>query len=86
MILIPTDIALEIQSTNSSAVDKQLDLSGEPLIPDLEESFKLKEPMSLLEYQDLTLQGLRYEAEYSDYWNSTLEQDGKFCPSLLLAH
>ena len=33
--------------------------------------------MSLLEYQDLTLQGLEYEAKYSDYWNSTADDDGK---------
>ncbi|KAK5629065.1 hypothetical protein RRF57_004780 [Xylaria bambusicola] len=36
---------------------EQLALSGEPLIPDLQKSFKLKEPMDLLRYQDLTLKG-----------------------------
>lgn len=32
--------------------------------------------MDLLGYQDLTLNGLQYELAYSDYWNSTAEQDG----------
>ena len=58
-------------------VHKQLDLSGEPLIPDLRESLALKDPMGLLEYQDHTLQGLQLEAEYSDYWNRTADEDGK---------
>ncbi|KAL6916189.1 hypothetical protein FSST1_007684 [Fusarium sambucinum] len=58
-------------------VHGHLDRSGEPLIPDLEDGFKLKTPAELLKYQDLTLQGLAYEREYSDYWNSTESQDGK---------
>lgn len=58
-------------------VHSHLDRSGEPLIPDLEDGFKLKTPTELLKYQDLTLQGLEYEREYSDYWNSTEELDGK---------
>ncbi|QPC71343.1 hypothetical protein HYE68_002095 [Fusarium pseudograminearum] len=56
-------------------VHSHLDRSGEPLIPDLEDGFKLKTPTELLKYQDLTLQGLEYEREYSDYWNSTQESD-----------
>ena len=31
---------------------------------------KLKEPMGLLEYQELTLKGKAYCEAYSDYWNS----------------
>lgn len=58
----------------------QLNLSGEPLIPDLEKAFQFKDPINLLEYQDLTLQGLDYESEYSDYWNATSEEDGKSAP------
>ncbi|KAI1303986.1 amidase signature domain-containing protein [Xylaria venustula] len=65
-------------------VHKQLDLSGEPLIPDLQDSFKLREPIDLLEYQDLTLQGLRYEARYSDYWNSTVEEDGQIVDAVIM--
>ena len=56
-------------------IHSHLDRSGEPLVPDLD--FPLKDPKGLLEYQDLTLQGLEYEREYSDYWNSTEQSDGK---------
>ncbi|CAG7555245.1 unnamed protein product [Fusarium equiseti] len=54
-------------------IHSHLDRSGEPLIPDL--NFPLKDPIGLLKYQDLTLQGLEYEREYSDYWSSTEEHD-----------
>lgn len=64
-------------------IHTQLDLSGEPLIPDLRETFTLKPPMDLLEYQDLTLQGLEYEAKYSDYWNSTADDDGRYTPHMV---
>lgn len=57
-------------------IHQQLDLSGEPLIPDLAKSFQLRDPIPLLEYQDLTLQGKRYNEEYLDYWNSTGHDDG----------
>ncbi|KAH0536017.1 hypothetical protein FGG08_007084 [Glutinoglossum americanum] len=56
-------------------IHKQLSLSGEPLIPDLEEWFQLRDPINLLEYQDLTLQGRDYCEAYSDYWNSTADGD-----------
>ncbi|KAK4125869.1 amidase [Parathielavia appendiculata] len=52
-------------------VHSHLSRSGEPLIPDLQESFKLRPPIPLLEYQSLTVEGLEYELAYSDYWNST---------------
>lgn len=58
-------------------VHAQLRRSGEPLIPELEKSFRLRDPIPLLEYQDLTLQGLEYERQYCDYWNSTSTDDGK---------
>ncbi|RBR25087.1 uncharacterized protein FIESC28_02144 [Fusarium coffeatum] len=54
-------------------IHSHLDRSGEPLVPDLD--FPLKDPTGLLKYQDLTLQGLEYEREYSDYWNSTEDSD-----------
>ncbi|KAJ5714166.1 general amidase [Penicillium malachiteum] len=56
-------------------INKQLALSGEPLIPQLRDSFTLHKPMSLLEYQALTTEGRDYEAAYSDYWNSTSVDD-----------
>lgn len=37
-----------------------------------------REAEPLLEYQKRTVQGLEYEAGYSDYWNSTAEDDGEF--------
>ena len=52
-------------------ITKQLSLSGEPLIPDLSSVFKATDPIPLLEYQNLTVEGRNYEAEYCDYWNST---------------
>ncbi|XXH00561.1 hypothetical protein Hte_006909 [Hypoxylon texense] len=65
-------------------IHTQLDLSGEPLIPDLKETFTLKPPIDLLEYQDLTLQGLDYEAKYSDYWNSTADSDGQTVDAVIM--
>lgn len=56
-------------------VHKHLGLSGEPLIPDLEAMFQPRPPLGLLQYQDLTVEGLKYEAAYSDYWNSTVQGD-----------
>ncbi|RGP69091.1 putative general amidase [Fusarium longipes] len=65
-------------------VHTHLDRSGEPLIPDLKDGFQLKAPTELLKYQDLTLQGLEYEREYSDYWNSTQESDGQIVDAVLM--
>ncbi|PGH14985.1 hypothetical protein AJ79_02665 [Helicocarpus griseus UAMH5409] len=65
-------------------VHKQLNLSGEPLIPPLRETFGLEEPMSLLEYQRLTLEGRDYEAAYSDYWNSLTEEDGQAVDAVIM--
>ncbi|KAI1114553.1 hypothetical protein F5Y14DRAFT_450857 [Nemania sp. NC0429] len=56
-----------LKADGAHDIHTQLGLSGEPLIPDLEESFKLEDPIGLLEYQTLTLQGLAYESDYSDY-------------------
>ncbi|KIW92858.1 uncharacterized protein Z519_06707 [Cladophialophora bantiana CBS 173.52] len=66
-----------LKADGAHDIHAQLDLSGEPLIPDLATAFGLKPPMGLLEYQDLTLQGLEYETQYSDYWNPTAEEDGE---------
>ncbi|KAI1762701.1 amidase signature domain-containing protein [Hypoxylon sp. FL1150] len=65
-------------------IHAQLDLSGEPLISDLEETLALRPPIGLLEYQDLTLQGLEYEAKYSDYWNSTADEDGQIVDAVIM--
>ena len=57
-------------------VHSHLKRSGEPLIPQLKEKFRLRDPMPLLEYQDLTLQGLQFERAYNDYWSSSSHVDG----------
>jgi hypothetical protein len=66
-----------LKADGAHDISHQLALSGEPLIPDLRDSFQLSDPIGLLEYQDLTLQGLDYESAYSDYWNSTAADDGE---------
>ncbi|KAI9779264.1 MAG: hypothetical protein M1839_007516 [Geoglossum umbratile] len=65
-------------------IHKQLDLSGEPLIPELEETFQLRDPINLLEYQDLTIQGRDYSATYSDYWNATADGEDAYTESINL--
>ncbi|KAF8421819.1 amidase signature domain-containing protein [Tirmania nivea] len=65
-------------------VHTQLALSGEPLIPSLEKTFKLRDPINLLEYQKLTLEGRDYSAAYSDYWNSTDCDDGQIVDAVIM--
>ncbi|KAI1327595.1 amidase signature domain-containing protein [Xylariaceae sp. FL0255] len=73
-----------LKADGAHDIHDQLNLSGEPLIPDLRESFQLKSPMNLLKYQDLTLKGLQYEADYSDYWNSTADEDGHIVDAVIM--
>ncbi|KAF5693010.1 putative general amidase [Fusarium denticulatum] len=65
-------------------IHQHLKRSGEPLIPDLQDGLNLKTPTELLKYQDLTIQGLEYERQYSDYWNSTAESDGQVVDAVLM--
>ncbi len=65
-----------LKADGAHDVHRQLDLSGEPLVPPLRKSFQLRDPIPLLEYQDLTLQGKTYSEAYLDYWNSTAQDDG----------
>ncbi|KAI1430788.1 amidase signature domain-containing protein [Xylaria sp. CBS 124048] len=58
--------------------------SGEPGIPELAEMFREKEPTDLLTYQDAVLQGIAYQAGYSDYWNSTAEEDGQIVDAVIM--
>ena len=62
----------------SHDIQKQLKLSGEPLIPQLRKGFKLKDPLDVLEYQDLTMKGRAFCETYADYWNGTAGDDGEF--------
>ncbi|KAL8987983.1 MAG: hypothetical protein Q9177_002874 [Variospora cf. flavescens] len=64
-----------LKADGAHDIHKQLDLSGEPLIPPLQGAFLLRDPIPLLEYQDLTLQGRAYNEAYYDYWNSTSNDD-----------
>ncbi|KAI1046745.1 hypothetical protein LB505_006769, partial [Fusarium chuoi] len=65
-------------------IHQHLNRSGEPLIPDLEDGLNLKTPTELLKHQDLTIQGLEYERQYSDYWNSTADSDGQIVDAVLM--
>ena len=65
-----------LKADGAHDVHRQSDLSGEPLVPPLRESFQLRDPMPLLEYQDLTIEGNAYSEAYYDYWNSTADDDG----------
>ncbi|KFA76043.1 hypothetical protein S40288_00309 [Stachybotrys chartarum IBT 40288] len=65
-------------------IHSHLDRSGEPLIPDLRESFRLQQPLGLLEYQANTLKGLDYERAYSDYWNRTVADDGQIVDAVIM--
>ncbi|KAK3398744.1 amidase signature domain-containing protein [Sordaria brevicollis] len=65
-------------------VHDNLLLSGEPLIADLQAYFNLKDPIPLLEYQDLTVRGLANEQAYSDYWNSLTAEDGQEVDAVIM--
>ncbi|KAG5806432.1 hypothetical protein H9Q74_007165 [Fusarium xylarioides] len=65
-------------------IHQHLKRSGEPLIPDLQDGLNLKTPTELLKYQDLTIQGLEFERQYSDYWNSTADSDGQVVDAVLM--
>jgi amidase len=64
-----------LQSDGGSDVHKQLDLSGEPLIPPLRKVFELKPPFSAIATQELSIQGRDSCEAYSDYWNSKATDD-----------
>lgn len=65
-------------------IHKQLKLSGEPLIPPHRETFQLRDPLSLVTYQELTVEGRDYEGAYSDYWNSTGDKDGQLVDAVIM--
>lgn len=73
-----------MNADGSHHIQKQLALSGEPLITDLEGFYTLKPPMSLLEYQDRALQLRDYRQAYSDYWKSTADADGNVVDAVLM--
>ncbi|KAI4241118.1 MAG: hypothetical protein L6R40_004757 [Gallowayella cf. fulva] len=73
-----------LAADGSHDVHRQLDLSGEPLVPQLRNVFQLRDPLPLLEYQDLTLEGKAYNEAYSDYWNSTDNEDGRMVDAFVM--
>ncbi|KAL8940143.1 MAG: hypothetical protein Q9211_002417 [Gyalolechia sp. 1 TL-2023] len=73
-----------LEADGAHDVHQQLDLSGEPLVPPLRGSFQLRDPIPLLEYQDLTIQGKAYNEAYYDYWNSTSRGDGQVVDAVLM--
>ncbi|KAL9609452.1 MAG: hypothetical protein Q9167_005781 [Letrouitia subvulpina] len=57
----------------------QCAFSGEPIIKELQRFIpadKTPEPLSLLQFQDLTLRRAEYANEYTDYWSSTTSYTG----------
>ncbi|GAO18539.1 uncharacterized protein UV8b_00847 [Ustilaginoidea virens] len=73
-----------LKADGAHDIHNHLALSGEPLIPDLSESLRLRTPMDLLEYQDNTVQGVEYEAAYSDYWNEAVGEDGQLVDAVIM--
>ncbi|KAL8951488.1 MAG: hypothetical protein Q9222_002542 [Ikaeria aurantiellina] len=65
-------------------IHKQLGLSGEPLMPRLRTPLQRRDPMPLLDYQYWTMEGKAYSEAYSDYWNSTGEDDGQIVDAVLM--
>ncbi|KAM3518196.1 hypothetical protein MY4038_010156 [Beauveria bassiana] len=68
---------LFLQSDGGQYIHKQLDLSGEPLIPPLRDIFKLRPPVSATTLEDLSIQGQNACEAYSDYWNSKSAKDAQ---------
>lgn len=60
-----------LQTDGGHDIHKQLRLSGEPLIPRLRDVLAPKDPMSIVEYQDLVLEGRAFQEAYLDYLNCT---------------
>ncbi|KAG8159868.1 hypothetical protein KVR01_010505 [Diaporthe batatas] len=80
------DIHLSIIMSDGTAdIHKHLEPSGEPLIHELaSRGMRLRPPIGLLDFQDLTLRGLDFEAKYSDYWNSTIDKDGQVVDAFIM--
>ncbi|PGH19655.1 hypothetical protein AJ80_03810 [Polytolypa hystricis UAMH7299] len=73
-----------IISDGGHDVNKQLDLSGEPIIPPIRETFKLREPFTAIKCQELAIQGLELCRAYSDYWESTANDDGQVVDAVIM--
>jgi amidase len=76
---------LFLQSDGGYDVHRQLDLSGEPLIPLLREVFKPRPPFSAIRCQELSIQGRDSCEAYSDYWNTMAAEDSTAVEYCLLS-
>lgn len=66
-----------------------LQLSGEPPVPQIQHLFdngKLKEPMNLVEYEQVVLHMKDYRHRYQEYWESTVELTDTGTYAKLLGH
>ncbi|KAK4203467.1 Acetamidase [Triangularia verruculosa] len=79
------NIHLNILLADASAdVREQLALSGEPLVPGVMAAEEGVQPMGLLEYQALTLEGKAYENAYAEYWNANTGEDGEVVDAVIM--
>lgn len=73
-----------LQSDGGYYIHKQLDLSGEPLIPPLREIFELVPPFSAIRTQELAIEGRDSCEAYLDYWNSKSADDGQAVDAFIM--
>jgi amidase len=66
-----------LQSDGGHDIYKQLELSGEPIIPPLRQLFEPSPPYSAVKVQELAIAARDSCNAYSDYWNSVATTDGR---------
>jgi amidase len=71
------------EADGAADVFHNIDLSGEPLIPELQKGFGTgpTEPTPLLDFYKNSLKLKDYRARYNSYWTSTMEQTGTGRPA-----
>ena len=65
-----------LQSDGGHDIHKQLELSGEPIIPPLRQLFEPAPPFSAVKIQELVIAARDSCDAYLEYWNSTATADG----------
>ncbi|KAH9833351.1 general amidase [Teratosphaeria destructans] len=73
-----------LQSDGAYDIHKQLELSGEPLIPPLRDIFKLVPPLTAIETQELSVEGRVACESYLEYWNSKTADDGQAVDAVIM--
>jgi amidase len=66
-----------LQSDGGHDIYKQLELSGEPIIPPLRQLFEPAPPFSAVKIQELAIAARDSCEAYLEYWNSTSTADGR---------